>query len=75
MTDLQNVNPPALTPYSFDELFGRIAHEWESRQRIVDLPNGRFWSKDKAVDITMEFRGRPAAAPVGPAKPKDSFPS
>ncbi len=67
MTDLQTVNPPALTPYPFDELLGRIAYEWEARQKIFDLPNGRFWSKDEDVDLTMEFLGRPAATPVGPA--------
>ena len=67
MTGLQNVQVPALTPYSFDELLGRIDYEWESRQKIFDLPNGRFWSRDDDVDLTMEFLGRPTATPVGPA--------
>ena len=58
---------PALTPFSLDVLLGRIANEWETRQRIFDLPTARFWKKNDAVDLSMEFLGRPAATPVGPA--------
>ena len=58
---------PALTPFSLDVLLGRIAHEWETRQRIFDLPTARFWAKPDGVDLSMEFLGRPAATPVGPA--------
>lgn len=58
---------PALTPYRFDQLLERIAYEWDSRAKIFDLPNGRFWSPDPDVDLTFHFLGRPAATPVGPA--------
>ena len=58
---------PALTPFPLDALLGRIAHEWETRHRIFDLPTARFWSPSGAVDLSMEFLGRPAATPVGPA--------
>ena len=58
---------PALTPYPLDLLLGRVAQEWESRQRIFDLPIARFWKKADGVDLSMDFLGRPAATPVGPA--------
>ncbi len=58
---------PPLTPYPMDVLLGRIAHEWETRRRIFDLPTARFWSPDPEVDLSMSFLGRPAATPVGPA--------
>ena len=57
---------PALTPFSLDVLLGRIANEWETRQRIFDLPTARFWKKSDDADLSMEFLGRPAATPVGP---------
>ena len=58
---------PALTPFGLDVLLGRVAHEWETRQRIFDLPTARFWTKQENVDLSMDFLGRPAATPVGPA--------
>ncbi len=58
---------PPLTPFSLDFLLGRIAHEWESRQRIFDLPTARFFNVSDGPDLTMHFMGRPAATPVGPA--------
>ena len=58
---------PALTPFGLDVLLGRVAHEWETRQRIFDLPSARFWTGSDDVDLTMDFMGRPAATPVGPA--------
>ena len=60
-------NAPALTPFPLDVLLGRVAHEWETRQRIFDLPTARFWKPSDAVDLSMEFLGRQAATPVGPA--------
>ncbi|MFN3258641.1 MAG: 4Fe-4S dicluster domain-containing protein [Ilumatobacter sp.] len=59
-----------LTPLSLDVLLERIAHEWQTRKRIFDLPTARFWKRDTgpdAVDLSFEFLGRPAASPVGPA--------
>jgi putative selenate reductase len=58
---------PPLTPFPLDVLLGRIAHEWTTRQRIFDLPSARFWKAADDVDLTMDFMGRPAATPVGPA--------
>ena len=58
---------PALTPFPLDVLLGRIAHEWETRGRIFDLPTARFWKSSGSVDLSMDFLGRPAATPVGPA--------
>ncbi|MEX1005979.1 MAG: 4Fe-4S dicluster domain-containing protein [Acidimicrobiia bacterium] len=58
---------PPLTPFPLDVLLGRIAHEWETRNRIYDLPIARFWSPDPDIDLTMSFLGRPAATPLGPA--------
>ena len=62
MTDV-----PDLTPYSFDTLLSRIAHEWDRRHRVFDLPTARFWSPHPETDLSMKFLGRPAATPVGPA--------
>ncbi|MDJ0497141.1 MAG: hypothetical protein QNJ89_04875 [Acidimicrobiia bacterium] len=56
-----------LTPFPLDLLLGRVAHEWETRGRIFDLPSARFWARDPAVDLTMDFMGRAAATPIGPA--------
>jgi putative selenate reductase len=58
---------PALTPFPLDLLLGRVAHEWESRGRIFDLPSARFWSPNQDIDLSMDFMGRPAATPLGPA--------
>ena len=50
-----------------DVLLDRIAHEWETRNKIFDLPTARIWSPDPDVDLGFEFLGRPCATPVGPA--------
>jgi putative selenate reductase len=57
----------ALTPMALDVLLNRVAAEFESRNRIFDLPTGRFWRPDPDVDLSFEFLGRPAATPIGPA--------
>ena len=58
---------PPLTPMSLGTLLGRIAHEWDSRNKIFDLPTARFWRPDTDVDLSFEFLGRRCATPVGPA--------
>jgi putative selenate reductase len=58
---------PALTPMSLTAILGRIAHEWESRGRIFDLPSARIWRPDPDIDLSVTFAGRPAATPIGPA--------
>lgn len=62
---MQQVAP--LTPFPLDLLLGRVAHEWETRNRVFDLPAARFWSPNPSVDLAMDFMGRAAATPVGPA--------
>ena len=52
---------------ALDVLLDRIAHEWETRNKIFDLPTARIWSPDPDVDLGFEFLGRPCATPVGPA--------
>ncbi|MCP4087320.1 MAG: 4Fe-4S dicluster domain-containing protein [Actinomycetia bacterium] len=59
--------PPPLTPMGLDVLLGRIAHEWESRGRIFDLPTARYWKPADDVDLSYQHLGRPAATPIGPA--------
>ncbi|MGH1490050.1 MAG: 4Fe-4S dicluster domain-containing protein [Acidimicrobiales bacterium] len=56
-----------LTPMPFGVLLDRVANEFDSRNRIFDLPTGRFWQPDPDVDLSFEFLGRPAASPIGPA--------
>ena len=34
---------PPLTPYPLRVLLGRVAHEWETRHRIFDLPIARIF--------------------------------
>ena len=58
---------PPLTPMSLEMLLARIAHEWDTRQKIFDLPSARIWKPDPAVDLGFEFLGRPCATPIGPA--------
>lgn len=58
---------PPLTPMPLDVLLGRIAHEWETRQRIFDLPTARFFDVSSGPDLAVDFLGRPAATPIGPA--------
>ncbi len=58
---------PALTPFSLEMLLGRVAHEWESRRRIFDLPTARFFDASDGPDLSIDFLGRPAATPIGPA--------
>ena len=56
-----------LTPFGMPVLLGRIAHEWETRRRIFDLPIARFFNVSEGPDISIDFLGRRAATPVGPA--------
>ena len=56
-----------LTPMSLGQLLTRIAHEWETRNKIFDLPTARIWKPDAEVDLGFDFLGRPCASPIGPA--------
>ena len=35
---------PPLTPMPLGRLLSRVAHEWETRKRIFDLPTARFYN-------------------------------
>lgn len=58
---------PPLTPYPLEVLLGRVVREWESRNRIFDLPTGRFFRVDKAPDLSFNMGGRQPATLLGPA--------
>lgn len=58
---------PPLTPMPLNILLGRVAHEWESRQRIFDLMKARVYKNGDGPDLSTTFLGRPAATPIGPA--------
>jgi putative selenate reductase len=58
---------PPLTPMPLNTLLGRIAEEWESRSRIFDLPTARFYDVSSGPDLSVDFMGRTAATPIGPA--------
>ena len=58
---------PPLTPFTLADLLARIAHEWDTRRRIFDLPIARFCNVSDGPDLSIDFLGRPAATPVGPA--------
>ena len=66
MTSMNGVHEP-LTPFGMSDLLDRIAYEWDSRRRIFDLPIARFFNVSEGPDISIDFLGRPAATPVGPA--------
>ncbi len=58
---------PPLTPMPLATLLGRIAEEWESRSRVFDLPTARFYDVSSGPDLSVDFMGRTAATPIGPA--------
>lgn len=58
---------PPLSPYPLKVLLGRIAHEWETRHRIFDLPIARIFNVSEGPVLSADFMGRAAATPLGPA--------
>ncbi len=56
-----------LTPFGLSDLLDRIHYEWRSRRRIFDLPIARFFNPSEGPDLSIDFVGRKAATPVGPA--------
>ncbi len=58
---------PPLTPMPLSMLLGRIAEEWSSRSRIFDLPTARIYDVSSGPDLSVDFMGRNAATPIGPA--------
>ena len=63
---MSEITPP-LTPMPLGQLLGRIEHEWQTRNKIFDLPTARFWKPEADVDLSFEFLGRKCATPIGPA--------
>ncbi|MEX1207020.1 MAG: glutamate synthase [Acidimicrobiia bacterium] len=61
------MNQPTLVPYPLRVLLGRIAEEWTTRQRIFDMPTGRFHRSDPDIDLSVMVGQQPAATPIGPA--------
>ncbi len=58
---------PPLTPMSLAVLLGRVAEEWTTRSRIFDLPTARIYDVSSGPDLSVDFMGRTAATPIGPA--------
>ncbi len=58
---------PPLTPMPLSTLLGRIADEWTSRSRIFDIPTARIYDVSSGPDLSVDFMGRTAATPIGPA--------
>lgn len=58
---------PPLVPSPLDQLLGRMAHEWQTRKRIFDLPTARFFEVGSGPDLSTGFMGRAIATPIGPA--------
>jgi putative selenate reductase len=54
-------------PVPLRVLLGRIAHEWAARRQIFDLPATRFFDASAGPDLSVQFLGRAAATPLGPA--------
>lgn len=54
-------------PVPLRVLLGRIAHEWAARRQIFDLPANRFFDASAGPDLSVQFLGRDAATPLGPA--------
>ncbi len=58
---------PPLTPMSLATMLQRIDHEWETRNKVFDLPSARIWRPDPDIDLGFDFLGRRCATPIGPA--------
>ena len=54
-------------PIPLRVLLGRIAHEWAARRQIFDLPAARFFDASAGPDLSVQFLGRAATTPLGPA--------
>jgi putative selenate reductase len=66
-TELRPPEAAPLTPYPLDVLLGRIVEEWETRQRIFDLLKARIYKAGTGPNLSIDFMGREAATPLGPA--------
>ncbi len=56
-----------LTPVPFPLLVTRALEEYARTRSIFDLPERSFHAGDPALDLSVEFQGRTAGTPLGPA--------
>lgn len=56
-----------LTPIPFDRLLRRIFYEFRKSGSIFDLPSRKFYRPDSEYDLAVDFLGKRAANPAGPA--------
>jgi len=56
-----------LTPIPFDRLLQRIFYEFKKTGSIFDLPSTKFYYSANEFDLSVDFLGRNAANPAGPA--------
>lgn len=56
-----------LTPYPFAALVTRAFRELEQRESIFDLPAAKFFTGLPERELAVNFQGRAAASPLGPA--------
>lgn len=63
-----------LYPLSLGLHLKRIFTELERQQQIYDLPANKFWKPKAGRDLSVQFHGRRAATPLGPAAgPQDQL--
>jgi len=56
-----------LVPYPFGRLVSRMFRELDEGQAIFDLPRSKFFGGEPVPDLSVEFHGKAAATPLGPA--------
>ncbi len=56
-----------LVPVPFDKLLKRIYYEYNRNKSIFDLPAQKFYRPDTSLDLSVNFCGKRAANPSGPA--------
>lgn len=56
-----------LAPYPFAALIRRLFRELDRTDSIFDLPARKFFLDPGARDLSVDFHGRRAASPLGPA--------
>src|SRR5512142_1098956 len=56
-----------LVPIPLSTLLKRIYHEYGKCNSIFDLPARKFYRPTENVDLSVEFCGRRASNPFGPA--------
>ena len=56
-----------LTPYPLGALAVRMFRELDVAEAIFDLPVAKFFTGDPGKDLSVQFHGRRAGSPLGPA--------